>query len=184
MTGTPSASPGRRRPDRRATPRSLARRRTPGGGRGPGRERGQAGQVGGVEGLAFGVLVFVFGALLVTNAWGVIDAKMAATSAAREAARTYVESPTAAAAAAGAEAAGFDAIVAHGRLPERARVERVDGGPFSRCARVVIEVTYRVPLVVVPLLGQTGDGMTVTARHAEVVDPYRTGVPGSAACDA
>ena len=147
------------------------------------RRRDQVGQVGGVEGLAFGVLVFVVGTLLVVNAWGVIDAKMATTAAAREAARTYVEAASEAAAGPGAEAAALDAIVAHGRARGRARVERVDGGPFARCRRVTIEVTYRVPMVAVPLLGEAGDGLTVTSRHAEVVDPYRDGVPGPAACD-
>lgn len=144
--------------------------------------RGEAGQVGGVEGLAFGVLVFVFGTLLVTNAWGVIDAKMAATAAAREAARTYVEAPTEAAGASAAEDAALDAIASHGRVRERATVARVDGGPFARCQPVTIEVTYRVPMVAVPLLGEAGDGLTVTARHVEVVDPYRRSLPGRAAC--
>ncbi len=43
--------------------------------------------------LPFGVLIFVVGALLVTNAWGVVDAEIAADAAAREAVRTYVEAP-------------------------------------------------------------------------------------------
>ena len=67
--------------------------------------RGDRGQVGGVEALPFGVLVFVVGVLLVVNLWAIVDAKVAATSAAREAARAYVE------AADGAEAEG-DAIAA------------------------------------------------------------------------
>jgi len=145
-------------------------------------DRNEAGQVGGLEGLTFGVLVFVFGTLVVANAWGVVDAKMAATAAAREAARTYVEAASARDAGADAEDAGYDAIIAHGRRRERALVERVDGGAFARCERVTIQVTYRVPLIAVPLLGQAGDGLTVTARHAEVVDPYRSGLDGRAAC--
>ncbi len=39
-----------------------------------------------------------------------------------------------------------------------------------------------VPLVAIPLLGQAGNGITVTARHSEVVDPYRSGLPGTATC--
>lgn len=144
--------------------------------------RDEVGQVGGVEGMAFGVLIFVFGTLVVANAWGVIDAKMAATAAAREAARTYVEAGSGAAAGAAAEAAAMDAIVAHGRARERATVARVDGGAFVRCEEVTIEVTYRVPMIAVPLLGEAGDGLTVTSRHAEVVDPYRNRLPGPAAC--
>ena len=53
--------------------------------------RGDAGFVGGAEGILFGVVVFVFDTLLLFNAWAVIDAKMAVSSAARETARTLVE---------------------------------------------------------------------------------------------
>ena len=49
------------------------------------------GQVGGIEVLPFGLLVFIVGTLLVANAWAVVDAKLAVTSAAREAVRSYVE---------------------------------------------------------------------------------------------
>ena len=153
------------------------------------RASGEHGQVGGLEGLAFGVLLFVFGTLLVANAWGVIDAKLAATSAAREAARTFVETAPADGAVAMARRAAEDALVAHGRRADRAEVDvAVAGGGsgagrVARCARAVAEVRYVVPLVAVPLLGQVGDGLTVTARHSELVDPYRSGVPGTAACD-
>ena len=40
------------------------------------RASGDAGQVGGFEALPFGVLIFVVGVLLITNAWAVIDAKL------------------------------------------------------------------------------------------------------------
>ncbi|MBA2283441.1 MAG: hypothetical protein H0W25_19710, partial [Acidimicrobiia bacterium] len=52
--------------------------------------RDERGQMGGIEALPFGLLIFVVGALLVANAWAVIDAKLAVTAAAREAARTWV----------------------------------------------------------------------------------------------
>lgn len=146
----------------------------------------ERGQVGGIEGLVFGVLVFVFGTLLVANAWGVIDAKLAVTSAAREAARTYVETTSAADAYGAALAASDAALAAHGRDRSRADLEvGVDAGGtgrFARCARAVAEVRYVVPLVAIPLLGQAGNGVTVTARHSEVVDPYRSGLPGTASC--
>ena len=38
---------------------------------------GDAGQVGGIEALPFGLLIFVVGTLLIANAWAVIDAKFA-----------------------------------------------------------------------------------------------------------
>lgn len=143
--------------------------------------RDEQGQLGGIEALVFGVLIFVFGTLLVANAWGVIDAKLATTAAAREAARTYVEAASADAAGQGAQDASDAAIVAHGRRTERARTKRLEGR-FTRCGRVTIEVSYDVPLIAVPILGQAGKGITVTSRHSEIVDPYRSGLAGTAAC--
>lgn len=142
----------------------------------------ERGQMGGIEGLVFGVLVFVFGTLLVANAWGVIDAKLATTSAAREAARTYVEAPSAAAAGPAAEDAAYRAIEDQGRTRSRAHPRLVPGSTFARCRRVTIEVSYDVPLIAIPLLGQAGTGITVSSRHSEIVDPYRSGLPGTAAC--
>ncbi|MEY2465047.1 MAG: hypothetical protein QOH64_3185, partial [Acidimicrobiaceae bacterium] len=81
--------------------------------------RDEHGQVAGVEALPFGVLLFVVGALLVANAWAVIDAKMATDSAAREAARTYVEAETHEAGLLDATAAAREAIAGQGRDPSR-----------------------------------------------------------------
>lgn len=144
--------------------------------------RDENGQLGGIEGLVFGVLIFVFGTLLVANAWGVIDAKLATTAAAREAARTFVEAGSEDDGARAAEDAARQAIVAQGRRWERARITRPDETGFGRCQRVTIQVTYDVPLIAVPLLGQAGHGLTVTSRHSEIVDPYRSGLPGEARC--
>ncbi len=151
-----------------------------GGGR-RGVRRDERGQVGGIEGLVFGVLIFVFGTLVVTNAWGVIDAKLATTSAAREAARTYVEAPSEAAAGPAAENAAREAILSHGRRWERTTVPPVEGA-YGRCRRITVEVSYDVPLIAIPLLGQAGNGITVTSRHSEVIDPYRSGLDGTATC--
>ena len=53
----------------------------------------------------------------------------------------------------------------------------------------VATVTYRVPLVAVPWIGAFGGGLlTTSAKHREVVDPYRHGLPTAAfdprACNA
>lgn len=143
--------------------------------------RDQRGQVGGIEGLVFGVLLFVFGTLLVANAWAVVDAKSAATAAAREATRTFVEWRDADAADAAAVEAGMLAFVGQGRARERATVVR-SAGSLARCERVVFEAAYVVPLVSVPVVGGVGHGFRVTARHSEVVDPYRSGLGGEADC--
>ena len=145
------------------------------------RARGDAGQVGGFEALPFGVLIFVLGALLVTNAWAVIDAKLAATAAAREAARVFVESPDAASAESlcrrggprRAESAWPQSLPCHGARR---------GGAFLRCQLVTFEVTYSVPTLTLPFVGGWGDGLRVTARHGEIVDPYRNGPDGEADC--
>ena len=143
--------------------------------------RGDSGQLAGLEALPFGVLVFVVGALLVANVWGVVDAKLATTAAAREAARAYVEAPSAGDAAWAADAAAREAVAGHGRTPSRAGVDRIEGG-FARCGRVTFEVSYPVPVVVLPWIGGLGEGFVARSRHSELVDPYRSGLPGEADC--
>ncbi len=138
--------------------------------------RDESGQVG-IE-LPFGVLTFVVGALLVANAWAVIDAKMAVSAAAREATRAFVEAPADADAMAHAEAAARSAIEGAGRDPGQLVLTPVEA-TFARCETVRFEASYQVPAVSVPWLGGFGSGFTATARHAEAVDPYRTGVPRS-----
>jgi hypothetical protein len=155
------------------------------------RARDESGMVGGVEVLPFGFLLFVAGTLLVANAWGVVDAKLATAAGAREAARAYVESvgPGGAALEA-ARAAATEAVSGHGRDPARMTLDAVGPLEFRRCARATFRVTYRVPTIAVPLIGAFGSGIVETsARHSEVVDPYRDDVPfgdgrDEARCDA
>jgi hypothetical protein len=160
---------------------------------GDGRSRGadDRGQMGGVEMLPFGLLVFVVGVLLVANVWGVIDAKLAADAAAREATRRFVEAEVTTADGSGgaeseAEAAGLAALASFGRDPGRATVELTGldapggGSGFARCARATFTATYRVPALTLPWIGGFGEGFSVTSRHSELVDPFRDGVPGSA----
>jgi hypothetical protein len=145
---------------------------------------GDRGQVGGIEVLPFGVLVFVVGALLITNAWGVIDAEVAADAAARQAVRTYVEAPDAATAAARARLVAADTLAGHGRRSDlmTLRIERADGAPFARCVAVSVEVDYPVPALRLPWVGGYGHAFDVTGRQTELIDPYRSGVPGQATC--
>jgi hypothetical protein len=152
---------------------------------------GDRGQVGGIEVLPFGLLVFVVGTLLVANAWAVVDAKLAVDAAAREAARHFVEADVPAArdfgdAEAAARRAGYEALVAHGREEARSSIELTglespDGqAGFTRCARATFTATYDVPVLRLPWIGGFGSGLDVTSRHSELIDPYRDGVPGSA----
>jgi hypothetical protein len=156
--------------------------------RDPGDDRGQ---VGGVEVLPFGLLVFVVGTLLVANAWAVIDSKLAVDAAARAAARHFVEADVAAAgdfgeAEAQARRAGHETLAAQGRDGPRSTValtglDSPDGqAGYTRCARATFTVSYEVPVLTLPWIGGFGSGLDVTASHSELIDPYRDGVPGNA----
>jgi hypothetical protein len=143
--------------------------------------RGDAGQVGGVEALPFGLLIFVVGSLLIANAWAVVDAKFATDAAARQAVRTFVEADDPLTAAAEAEEAARAAIEAHGRDPDRVTVAALGDPALVRCERVTVEVVYEVPAISLPFIGGYGSGpFRVRSSHSEVVDPFRSGLAGSA----
>lgn len=139
--------------------------------------RDERGAVGGFEALPFGFLIFVAGTLLLANAWSVIDATLAVSAAAREAARAYVESVGPAdAALTSARLASDEALSGHGRDTGRARLSWEGPLRFERCARVTFVAHYRVPVLSVPWIGAFGSGLVETsARHSEVVDPFRNG---------
>lgn len=143
--------------------------------------RGEAGQLGGLEALVFGVLVFVFGTLVIANAWGVLDAKAAVSAAAANAVRAFVQEdphdPEDA-----ARSAAIETISDSGRNPSR--MELTLTGARARCGTVVAVVRYQIPLVSVPLLGGFGHAFTVSATHTELADPYRSGLAGEATCPA
>lgn len=137
------------------------------------------GVVGGAEVLPFGLLVFVVGSLLLANAWGVIDGKLAASAAAREATRAFVESAGPYdAAVVEAELAARVAFDGHRVSTDTMEVSALAGTEFARCATATFEVTYEVPVIRLPWIGGLGSSsFRVAARHSELVDPYRDGVP-------
>jgi hypothetical protein len=145
------------------------------------RGSGDAGFVGGFEGLLFGLLLFAVGTLLIGYAWAVIDTKSATQDAARQAARTYVEGASAGQAASSAEEAVDASLAGYGRNPARAAVTVV-AGSFGRCQRITIAVSYPAPLMILPFVGRVGSGSVVRAEHSELIDPYRSGLPGTATC--
>lgn len=138
----------------------------------------------------FGVLIFVMGTLIVINAWGVVDAKMAVSAAAREAARLAVETTTAGSdPTAQARRAAEATLEGHGR--DASRISRFElrqadpsDGTLTRCERLFVEVAIDVETVRVPWVGAFGGSVAVTGTHTEVVDPYRSGVAGAVSCDA
>jgi hypothetical protein len=141
------------------------------------------GQVAGIEVLPFGLLVFVAGALVLANAWAVVDAKFAATAAAREAIRVYVESPGALDAHLAATDAARASVAAHGRDPAALTLTLEAGNGFGRCQLVTAHVALEVDSVTVPFIGGFGRVFEVQASHSEIIDPYRSGLAGRAVCD-
>lgn len=146
------------------------------------RLRGDDGQVGGFEVLPFGFLLFVGVTLLFVNVWAVIDAKLAVTSAAREAVRAYSESDDAASARRAARSRAAETLDAFGRSSDRARIDVPVATKLERCQRVTVTVRYQVRWIVVPFLGGLGGPRTVASSFTEVVDPYRDRIAGAARC--
>ena len=135
----------------------------------------------GLEVLPLLVIVFVVGTLVFAQSWIALDAKIAVTAGAREAARTFVEHPGArpALAADAASQAGLRAMAGHG-ITGNARVAPIGTVSNSRCARVTFEATYDVAPLALPSSGWRQ--ITVRARSTETVDPFRHGLDGRAPC--
>jgi hypothetical protein len=150
------------------------------------RGRGERGQAGGMEVLPFGLLIFVGGALLIANIWGVVDAKFATDAAAREAARWVVEAADQASSAEklsdGATRIATDTMADHGRTgPVHVEVGP-PGASFVRCERIEVTVAVEVPAIRLPFVGGFGDAFHVRATRGELIDPTRSGVDGLATC--
>lgn len=144
--------------------------------------RADGGQVGGAEVLPFGILVFVVGGLLIANAWAVIDAKFATDAAAHAAVRAYAEAPDATSAEQRALEAAGDTAEGFGRTRHRLDIDLVTDSEFGRCARVRATVRYQVPALSLPWIGGYGDAFHISSVRSELVDPYRSGLPGAVAC--
>jgi hypothetical protein len=141
----------------------------------------ERGAMGGIEGFAFGVLIFAFGTLMIINAWAVVDGKMTASAAAREATRSFVEAPNQQAAMQAADAAARR--VTKAKVNTTLEISPLAGGTdFGRCQEVTANVRIAVPRVSLPLIGGTGGTFPVTASHTEVIDPYRSTLAANAAC--
>jgi hypothetical protein len=141
------------------------------------------GQIAGMEAIVFGFLLLVIGSLVLANAWAVVDAKYAATAAAREAIRAYVEAPDGETALIDADLAARSSIAAHGRDPSELRLTIDARGEFGRCQVTTAEVALEVESVHVPFIGGFGRLFDIRATHSEVIDPYRSGLEGRAVCD-
>jgi hypothetical protein len=141
--------------------------------------RGDAGVVAGGDAVVFGVLLFVVGSLMITNLWSIVDARTAAQSAARESARTVVETDDVGSVVVQAEVVAVATWQSYGRT---SAIGVTLDGSMQRCAPITVTVTAQVPLVRLPLIGWDAGRTEVSASHTEIVDPFRSGVPGQAAC--
>jgi len=147
------------------------------------RARGDGGFIAGTEVLPFSVLVFILTTFLVTNAWAVIDAKLATSAAAREATRAFVEAGDTATARQAAIVAAVNSLGGAGRGASTGDV--AVSGELVRCTTVTVDVTRTVHTISLPFSGFAGGPtFTVHSRHAELVDPYReaAGLTGTAPC--
>lgn len=143
-------------------------------GRGRGRLE-ERGVVAGLEGVMFGVLVLVVGAVVVVNAWAVLQARRTLDGAAREYLRAYTESDD----PAGAAAAGRDALdsvlLGESRRGPRTPVVRVEGpdpNRFGPCEEATVRLSTVVPAARLPFIGAFGS-TTVVVTHTDLVDPHR-----------
>lgn len=149
----------------------------------------QGGFVAGAESLLFGCLVFVVGTMLVINAWGVVDARMAADAVARQVARTLVEADPGAgltlelATVANRVATdlGRPGPVVLGYADDTSDVTN-PGTLLTRCREVTVTATLTSTTIELPFIGGWGSPWDVTGRHTEVVDPFRSGLPGEVDC--
>jgi hypothetical protein len=137
------------------------------------RIRDDRGQVAGVETVAIGVLVFVAGLLIATNAWSVLTTRQVADSIAREYVHAYSEQPTRSAALSAAREAAETVRSTHRIDPDRLTID--EPTEFAPCALATVRVVIRVPMARLPFLGTVG-GLDVTVTQRERIDPYRAGI--------
>jgi hypothetical protein len=135
--------------------------------------------------LPLGVLIFAVGTLVVVNLWALIDAKLSVSAASREAIRTVVEAPDLESGIARGEMAARQAMSRGGGRPERLELTWRSGSgsdtdtDFTRCRRLIVRASYRMPALALPWLGGLG-AVDVNGTASELVDPYRDGLSGVA----
>jgi hypothetical protein len=130
--------------------------------------RNQAGFVAGTESLAFGCLILVAGALLLLNAWSVVEYRTQLDSAAREYLRAYTESAGPSLAIANGRQA-MHAVVGD-RIPsERITMEEPDPDSFGPCAPARVRISAEVPSIRMPFVGTFGTH-TVEVDRVELVN--------------
>lgn len=135
-----------------------------------GRHSDDGGSVAVELAMGVGVLLLPVAVLvLLLPTW--VERQSMARLAAQEAARAVVLADSDASARTAAEEAARTIAANHG-LGQDLRTVEVSGG-LVRGGTVTATVRVRVPLTALPFAGDVG-GFTVTARHREPVDRYRS----------
>ena len=114
------------------------------------------------------VLVIAFGVVSVGR---VAHAQIGVQAVAREAGRTLASAPSASEGIADGQARAIAVADGHGLSTERLGVA-LDAGDFERGGTVRVQVSYRVGLGDLPLLGQIE--VTVSSSHQDRVELYRS----------
>ena len=132
----------------------------------------QGGFVGGGDGVLFGLLILVAGALAVLNTWSMIDTRAALDAAAREYMRSYTEAATPQEAASAGERAALDVLARRGTAFAGVRITAPDLGRFGPCEPATVTLEAEVPAARLPFLDDLG-ARQIRVSHREIVDPHR-----------
>ena len=128
-----------------------------------------------IEVLLLGLLLLVPLVWVLTVASQLHTAVLATAAAAREAGFEAARSPDAGAADAGIRTAVAGALDDQHLEPGSARIAWAPDAAWERGAFVEIVVSYPVPVLQMPLLGEvTHPTIVVTGRHIARIDPYRS----------
>lgn len=141
--------------------------------------RSERGMIAGAEALAMGTLVLIVGMLLVTNAWSVIDTRMALESATREYLRAYTEADSPEEARQDAAAALAAVLADRPALADRVSVAAPPAATFGPCAAAAVTVSATVPAIHMPLVRGWGQH-AVTVSAVELIDAHQEMITGPA----
>lgn len=130
------------------------------------------GVLAGADILLFGLIGIVFTSIVILNAWVVVDTSLAVSAAAREGARTFVESEPGEAET-NSRAAMEEVMSQYGHDAGDTTFSISNTG-FTRCAEVTATANQQIDLLFVPIFGDFGSH-TITATHTERIDPFRSG---------
>lgn len=140
--------------------------------------RSEGGFSAGAEVILVGSLIFVVTWVIGINSWNLLTADMAVQAAAKEGARAFVEAQP------GSEhAAATTAVTNAATAMDRPTIElRELSGNLVRCERITVTTGVSIDLLMAPFIQWSPGTVDVSDVHSEVVDPFRSGLPGTAGC--